>query len=336
MSHNLEIVDGVASIAYSGETPWHNLGQKCPPDLTPEQMAERAGSDFEVYKAPAFIEVNGKKVSVPSGALMRRAKGKIKEDIYLSHLPKLASWHELQNSEAFAFFHEFVAAGDMAMETVGHLGRGEMVWALARIKESFYVMKKKDEVQSYLLFTNPHEFGRSINVLFTPVRVVCNNTLTMALSETGQTRASASHRNPFNADDVKAKLGLAHYKMGEYKERAQFLASKRYNKESVVEYFKRVFPLNEPKPRVAGATEPTRKPKEFHRGATYSMAILDTQPGADLAPGTWWNAYNAATFYTNHLAGKNDSSRVKSLWYGESQKTNERALKEALLEAEKA
>lgn len=334
MSHNLEIVDGVASIAYANETPWHKLGQKAPGDLTPEQLAKLARADFRVEKRPLFVEINGERKQSKAGALVRVGGALGNEEKILTFLPRMSSWHELQNEEAFKFFNEFVAAGDMSMETVGVLGEGEMVWALAKVKESFYVVKKKDEVQSYLLFSNPHEFGRSIDVRFTPTRVVCNNTLTLALNEKGTQRVSSSHRNPFNADDVKEKLGIASYKLNEYKEAAQFLASTKYKNEDIVEYFKRVFPVNETKAKVEG-TE-VKKQKELHRGASYSMAIVDTQPGADIAPGTFWNLYNAATYYTNHLAGKSDSSRVKSLWFGDSEKTNKIALKEAILMAKAA
>lgn len=66
------------------------------------------------------------------------------------------------------------------MHTAGSLKGGQQVWALAKIKESFDVFGD-DTVESYLLFSNPHQYGKSINVRFTPVRVVCNNTLTMSL-----------------------------------------------------------------------------------------------------------------------------------------------------------
>lgn len=323
MAHNLEIVDGVAQIAYAGETPWHGLGTKVPPDLTPAQMCKAAGLDWKVEKRQNKNTLNGKEIIDQSGILVRLPNGtSVKKESILTRMPNASAWHEYQNEQAFDFFNDFIAAGDMEMHTAGSLADGELMWVLARVKESFYVVKKKDEVQSYLLFTNPHRFGMSIDTRFTPTRVVCNNTLSLALNTASAQKVSSTHRSPFNADMVKEKLGLASYKMTEYKERAQFLATKQYKNEDIVEYFKRLFPAPTPKKE----EEQKRKTPEFSRAANYSMAVLNTQPGADIAPGTFWNLYNAATYYTNHLAGKSDSSRVESLWYGGSQKKNVEAL----------
>jgi phage/plasmid-like protein (TIGR03299 family) len=327
MAHMLEIKDGVASMAYNGETPWHGLGKKVPADLTPAQMCEAGGVDWKVEKRQTSIILNGKKVFTPAHSLVRLPNGRnVKEESILTFLPSGKTWHEHQNEEAFEFFNEFVASGDMTMETAGSLKEGRYVWALARIKESFYVVKKKDEVQSYLLFTNPHEFGKSIDVRFTPVRVVCNNTLTLALDAKASQRVASSHRNPFDATAVKEKLGLASYKLGQYKERAQFLATKRYTVEQMKEYFMTVFPANESRAKEGS----TRTAKELHKGAVTGMAIVDQQPGADIAPGTFWNLFNAATFYTNHLAGKREDTRVHSLWYGDAMKQNQLALNTAV------
>ncbi len=334
--HNIEIVDGKAQIAYAGETPWHGLGTKVPNDLTPEQMCKAAGLDWEVEKRPCYATINGKQVRTPSAYITRLPNGtNIKDEKFLSYLPNAASWHLLQNHEAFAFFNEAIALGDMEMHTAGSLADGELVWAMAKVRESFALKTRKgqddDVVESYLLFTNPHRFGKSIDVRFTPTRVVCNNTLTIALTETtNMLKVSSSHRNPFNKAVVQEKLDMAHYKLGEYREHATFLSSTRYKNEDVVEYFKRVFPANAPKKRQPGQAEAKRPPKEFHRGASVGIASLETQPGADMFPGTFWNLYCAATYYTNHLAGKSDSTRVESLWYGDAQKQNINALNTAL------
>lgn len=330
VAHKLEIIDGKAQMAYAGEEPWHGLGTKVPPDLTPAQMCEAAGLDWEVETRTAYCDVNGERIATKAGMLVRKPNGKnITTEKILTFLPNHDKWHELQNDKAFEFFNDFVMKGDMEMHTAGslELKSGVYVWALAKVKESFKVVGRKDEVQSYLLFTNPHQFGTSIDVRGTPTRVVCWNTISMALQARLKEafKVSTSHRNPFDADTVKEKLLLAHNKLGEYKERAQFLASKQYTVPEMIDYFKAVFPTNKQKKRADGS-EPKRAPKEFHRGAQYAMSIVDTQPGAEFAPGSWWNLFNAATFYTNHLAGKSESTRVESLWYGENAQRNIDAL----------
>ena len=95
------------------------------------------------------------------------------------------------------------------MHTAGSLRDGEYVWALAKVKESFDVFGE-DTIDSYLLFSNPHKYGKSIDVRFTPIRVVCNNTLTMSLEAESKNSVRLSHRTEFNPDMVKETLGIAH------------------------------------------------------------------------------------------------------------------------------
>lgn len=309
MAHQVE------TMAYAGEVPWHGLGKRVLPDLTPAQMMQEAGVDWTVRLVPAFANVDGKNISVGRSALVRESDNKV-----LSVVGE--DWKPVQNSEAFEFFHDFVAAGDMEMHTAGSLRDGQMVWALAKIKDGF-TLNKKDQVDSYLLFTNPQMYAKSIDVRFTPIRVVCNNTLTLSLNTHSDNMVKVSHRTEFNADQVKETLGLAHHKLEAYKEMGQFLTSKRYNGESIVEYFKSVFPLVTNK-------EEGKARKDLSKGASIALDILETQPGADLAPGTWWNAFNAVTFYTDHLAGRNADNRLASAWYGVNKNLKQEALEKAV------
>ena len=234
MAHELEIVNGEASMAYVGETPWHGLGKRVPADVSPEQMLDAAGLNWDVEKVPMFYDVGSGPVLTKSRALIRSTDKKLLTVIN-------DSWNPVQNREAFEFFNDFVSAGDMEMHTAGSLRDGRMVWAMAQIKESFELFGG-DRVEGYLLFSNPHEFGRSIDIRFTPVRVVCNNTLTLALNSTNQHAVKVNHRAKFNGDQVKMTLGIAKERLDGYKEQALFLGQKKYQKETLTEYFNRVFP----------------------------------------------------------------------------------------------
>lgn len=327
MSHELEIIDGVAQIAYAGELPWHGLGIAIPKDLTPKQILKAAGLDWKVEMRPMSVPLNGKVHTAASGALVRLPNGRnIKEERILTEVRNRQDWHHCQNDDAFAFFNEFIAAGDMEMHTAGSLFDGSIVWALAKTTESFNVLGKKDKIESYLLFTNPHRYGKAIDVRFTPIRVVCNNTLTFALDGKSQRKVTVNHSRKFDKELVMEKLGLAHYKMGEYKEQAQFLAQSPAKKEDIVQYFQRIFPVSVRDPN----KETKRTPKDMTKAASISMAILDTQPGADFAPGTWWNAFNATTFYVDHIHGKNEVTRLQNAWYGSGDSKKTEALELAL------
>ena len=312
MSHEIEIIDGKAQMAYVGETPWHGLGVRVPADLTPAQMLEAAGLDWFVQKIPAYAKVNDVDVNIGQSALVRNT-----DHVILDVVSN--DWNPVQNLEAFEFFNDFIAEGGMEMHTAGSLKGGQIVWALAKINDGFTI-NGKDEVESYLQFSNFHKYGFSTDVRFTPVRVVCNNTLTLSLNSKVERFVKISHRREFNGDNVKLMLGVAADKLAQYKEMATFLSTKQYTGENVVEFMKRLFP-------VAGGD---KAKKEISKTANTALGVLDNQPGADLSPGSWWNAVNAVTFTTDHLVGRTADNRLASAWYGVNRNVKLEALDLAL------
>jgi phage/plasmid-like protein (TIGR03299 family) len=311
----------VETMAYAGELPWHGLGTKVSNDLTPQQMMEKAGVDWKVHEVESFVEFNGKKMPTGQKSLIRETDGKI-----LTNVGK--DWHPCQNETAFEFFNEYVLAGDMEMHTAGSLRDGQYVWALAKVKESFDLFGG-DQVDSYMLFSNPHVYGKSIDVRFTPIRVVCNNTLTFALDSQSQRAVKVGHRAQFQPDMVKEQLGIAHEKFAKYKEMAQFLGSKRFSVDSLIQYYNEVFPLTSGKDKQNVINLET-----ISRQAKNAYDVLETQPGAEYAEGTWWQAFNSVTFVTDHVQGRNADNRLHSQWFGQNQlrkiKAAEKAVEYAL------
>lgn len=312
----------VETMAYAGETPWHGLGVQVPSDLSPAQMLEKAGLDWSVEKVPAFATIDGKKTAVGWSALVRSSDHEM-----LSVVSN--DWNPVQNHEAFEFFHEYCAAGDMEMHTAGSLRGGQVVWALAKVKESFELFKG-DTVESYLLFTNPHKFGQSIDVRFTPIRVVCNNTLTLSLEQKADRMVKKSHRTQFDAEQVKEQLGIATTKLAKYKEMAAFLGSKRYSDVNLKEYFNRIFPV------LAYNKEKGPQRKDLSKSATRALEIIETQPGAEYARGSWWQAFNAVTYLTDHEIGRSADTRLQSAWFGPNKNLKVKALETAVEFAEAA
>ena len=319
MAHMIEMVNGKAQMAYAGDVPWHGLGTQVPADLTPAQMLEAAGLDWTVEKIPAFAKVGGKQVAIGQSALVRSMDNAILDVVS-------DDWNPVQNEEAFDFFNEFVAAGDMEMHTAGSLRDGQIVWGLAKVKESFELFKG-DQIDSYLLFSNFHKYGFSTDVRFTPIRVVCNNTLTLSLNSKVERMIKISHRKVFDPVNVKEMLGIATSKLQKYKDMAEFLGSKKAKDEDIVQYFQRIFP-------VTGSNE--NKKKEISKNAQIAMDILHTQPGAEYAEGTWWQPFNAVTFMTDHVIGRTADTRLTSAWYGYNKGLKTKALETAIEMAEAA
>lgn len=309
MAHNVE------TMAYAGETPWHGLGKPVPNDLTTEQMLVAASLDWEVKKYPLYAAIEGKRTALdfPRSVLVRET-----DKTQLTVVGE--GWEPIQNAEAFGFFHDYVMAGDMEMHTAGSLQNGKIVWCLARTNEGFK-LNRKDEIENYLLFTNYHMFGKAADVRMTPIRVVCNNTLTLALEEKGKSEhlVKIDHRKKFDVEEVKNTMALASTKLADYKDAAKFLASKTYTPETVSEYVNRIFPISETVAKKEKGSLPARK----------ILEVLDTQPGANMAPESWWNAFNAVTFATDHLLGR-DETRLSSAWYGPNRAKKTAALNLAL------
>lgn len=321
MAHEIE------TMAWAGEVPWHGLGVKVDNDLTPDQMLKAANLDWRVHKVPSYADytdsATGEQVRIATGdaALIRSSDRRV-----LSNISQ--DWEPVQNEDAFRFFNEFVLAGDMEMHTAGSLKDGQMVWGLAKVRESFTLFGG-DKVDSYLLFSNPHEYGKSIDVRFTPIRVVCNNTLTLSLSLKSDQMVRLNHRKPFNAEEVKKMLGIASTKLGTYKQVAELLGSKQYTDKGVKDYFMQVFPTT-----VAAANDDEEV--RMSRPARIAMDALENQPGANYAKNSWWQAFNAVTYTTDHLLGHQPATRLESAWYGANRQRKIMALEKAVKLAEAA
>jgi len=311
----------VETMAYAGELPWHGLGVSVPHDLSPRQMMEKAGLDWSVEKYPSFVEVGGKKVATGLESLVRSSDSRVLTNVG-------GGWNPVQNEDAFQFFSEYCAAGDMQMHTAGSLDDGRIVWVLAKVNESFDVLGE-DRVDSYLLFSNPHQYGKTLNVRFTPIRVVCNNTLTLSLNQSSKNEVKLNHRRVFNPDLVKEQLGIAHEKFVVYRDMAQFLAKKRTKEADLVQYFNNVFPI-------AGSKNSVKTRDDLSRTAKSAFEYMETQPGAEFGRGSWWQAINTVTFMTDHVLGRSADTRLQSAWFGYNQGRKVDALDLAMEMAEAA
>jgi len=312
----------VETMAYAGQVPWHGLGTEVSNDLTPIQMMQKAGLDWTVDEVESYVDYKGEQIKTGQKSLVRSSDASILTNVG-------EGWNPVQNEDAFQFFHEYCMAGDMEMHTAGSLDEGRMVWVLAKIKESFDILGG-DQVDSYLLFSNPHKYGRAIDVRFTPIRVVCNNTLTMSLNKNSKNQVKLNHRSKFDADHVKQTLGIAHERFEKYKEIADFLSKRKFTKDSLVEYYNEVFPHTYRK------DVEVKSEADLTKNGKAAMAVLNTQPGAHFGAGSWWQALNSVTYLTDHQMGRSEDSRLNSAWFGQNQARKVKAINKAVEFAEAA
>jgi phage/plasmid-like protein (TIGR03299 family) len=221
------MTSAVEKMAYAGETPWHGVGHKVTDNLTPDQMAKAAGIDWTVSKRKIMLaDGNGE---IPGRfALCRDTDHKCLSIVGSTYRP-------VQNPSAMDFFSKFVKAGHMKMETAGSLWEGRYIWGLARIGKDFSI-GKADEVRGYVLLCSPHVLGKAMLLQCTPIRVVCWNTLCMALGSSLKGKGNAfrmPHTTEFS-DAVKADaelaLKLVTEQMVEFKDAATLLSMIRPRK----------------------------------------------------------------------------------------------------------
>ena len=318
MAHELEMINGEAQMAYAGAKPWHGLGVEVHNDLTPGQIMAKAGLDWGVEKKDlSFTLPDGSQEVVKGKKALVRDRDQKGLDVVGD------DWNPVQNHDAFEFFSEYVMAGDMEMNTAGSLKGGKNVFALAKVKESFSILGE-DQVDSYLLFSNPHEYGKAIDVRFTPIRVVCNNTLTFSLQSASKNAVKMNHRSIFNPDLVKQQMGIASEKFAQYKEMAEFLSSKRFSVEALMNYYNDVFPHTYSKGKEVKVVE------DLTKNAKAALDVLHTQPGANFGEGSWWQAFNSVTYVTDHLQGRNAENRLHSQWFGQNQLRKVKAAEQAV------
>lgn len=314
----------VETMAYANEVPWHGLGNKVTDKMSPAQMLKAAELDWTVDKQDIFLK-SGKKI--PNQFALVRSTDKTVLSVVGS------TYKPVQNEIALDFFKKFTDAGHMHMETAGSLWYGRYVWALARLGSDFK-LAGGDEVRGYLLVSQPHVRGKAMVIQFTPIRVVCWNTLTYALGGSLNGKGGSSFRMPhsqeFN-DDIRAAaeeaLGLAGDQQKEFQEAATLLAKKKAKPEQVEEYFCEILKFD---PKKADKTK--KGELKVPRALPKFQAALTYAPGQQMpsATGTWWGAYNAVSYVVDHQMGKERDTALRNAWLGAAARTKRRAFNLAL------
>lgn len=325
MSHQVE------TMAWTGETPWHGLGVEVDPTLTPQEMLLAAGLDWTVSRRP---------ISVPDHPSAKQAEGIITATDYAMLVrdsdnsifgPCGKNYVPSQNQEVFEFFDRFVTAGDMTMETAGSLEGGRKVWGLASIKVGF-TLPGGDEVRGYLLVQAPHIWGKAITIFFTPIRVVCANTLAAALGGS-KSGFSMPHIQAFDVDvhrKAEEALGLARNQMDEFEDAAKVLTGVQYKESELDRFIASLFQTN-----LLDGDKPVDRAK-FNRTCESVHEAIWMQPGSEMSEGSWWTALNGVTYHIDHKAGRDRDASLNSAWFGPRAALKRKAFNLALEYAEAA
>lgn len=318
MAHLIDTSNNRANMAYVGEAPWHHLGSRLEPGSSIDVWLREAGLTWRARLSPVifFPGEEQSPVTIPDRKVVYRNDTKAPLGIVSSR------YKLVQPNEVLEFFRDFVEAGDLALETAGSLAGGRRIWALAKLDKSFR-LRGQDEVQGYLLLATSMDGSMATQARLTSIRVVCQNTLSMTNYEGDRPHVSVPHLSTFNPDLVKAQLGLADSAWKDFKEVAEVLSARKVTRSESKEWLIKTFG-SDPEEGLEEQENP-RTLKLVYDAVRYS-------PGAELrsTQDTAWGLVQGATYYLDHVRGKDPARRMDASWFGTGETIKRRAMKQAL------
>jgi phage/plasmid-like protein (TIGR03299 family) len=294
---------------YSGTEPslWHNLGIELNHPKTAREAIKMAGLDYTVMKKPLGLKTG----------LKQDAYATVRTDTkdVLGFVNK--SYEPIQNIDAFTFFDDWVAENEAIYETAGVLGKGECVWILAKLP-GYINVHGNDIVNKYLLLTNSHDGNSHVRVKLTPIRVVCNNTLTAALQGAGEVQISHTSNTVQDLEQATTMLGLSNYLYEQLSAIFNGMAARKITDGQLRDYVQALVPDNE-------EAENTARTEKIRNNV---LQLHESGRGAHLARGTLWGAFNSVAEYTDHMMLDEDSNtRLNSIWFGRGEQLKLKAFR---------
>ena len=269
----------VETMFYVREKPWHKLGVRVEEALTAEEALEKAGLNWDVNPMPVF-DSHGREI--PGYSANVRSSDE-------SVLGIVGSRYQIvQNREAFDFTDSLIGEG-LKYETAGSLKGGKRIWLLGKMPERYI---NGDKFEPYICFTNTHDGTGAVKCCMTPIRVVCNNTLNMALEGAKQ---SWSTRHTGNIQtklaDARRTLELADLYLRKFAEQADQLANESMDSQMVISVLNQIVPV--PK-------DATDRQKKYAQQTKDQIQICMLAPDILKFARTKWGFLNAVADYVDH------------------------------------
>lgn len=283
------------TFASASSRPWQGIGTTVKTVMTVAQALLAGGLDWKVEKRNLFAGDSAGKDSFPTTSPIDGHFATVRSDNQ-SVLGVVGNRYNIvQNASAFDFFDSAIGEGAAAIDTVGSFGGGRKVFLLAKIP-TVVEIAPGDPIERYLLFTNSHDGSSCVRVLFTNMRIICQNTLNVAIKTA---KRSVSIRHTAGAE---LKLKEAHLVLAsenKYWERTsaayRYLAKRDVNRRDVAEFVKAMFPgkLDAKSGEVKVSTITKKRRQAVVRA-------FETSPGADLAGTNAWGLFNGLTYWIDH------------------------------------
>lgn len=315
MAHNLTIENEKASMMYYGEIPWHGLGTRLQKPATSEEAIISAGLDWEVVKKPVYVKLDKRFQVKDTFAMVRKDKWQRNECDILGVVGK--NYTPVQNKDAFNFFDSIVGEKKAIYHTAGSLSGGKIIWILAKLPGYIRVVGN-DISEKYLLLSNSHDGSSMVQIKFTPIRVVCQNTLTIAMNKGETLKVKHSRDVKDKLKQASELLGIVNDKYDTIERSFKNMARVQLNEKRLNEYVKTIFP--DPVDELQYATVDNNR--EMVR-ELFEQGLGNNLPGV---AGTLWAGYNAVTELIDHkITKQNKDMRTKSIWFGNGYNVKQKA-----------
>lgn len=319
MAHEIENNNGKDMIFVNGKSAWHNLGK---PLTNTNDIIEAQNTVYphSIIESDILASIDG------VTELMTEYKGLVRDDGKQIGIVK-KSFETVQPSEFFATFKPFIDTGLIDLETGFSLKEGKQLVLLGKIKGSETEVVKNDAIKSYLTMFGGFDGSLSIGVSQTDIRIVCANTLKLAVKQGIDFKFKHTKNVRIKIDEAQSTIMQALANHHKSIEAYKYLASKKISRHEQETYIGKML-LTEQEFKGEKEISPKKENIVHH-----VIDLLDTQRGLELVPairGTAWQAYNAMTEYITHDYGHTDDSRVSAQFFGESAKINQRAFDYAM------
>ena len=295
------------------QTPWHGLGEVLADHPTIETAIEKAGLNWRADVEPAF-DAHGNDISAFANIVRRSSDKSILGVVGPKYRP-------LQNSESFEWFRPFLESGEVNLTTAGSLHSGRVVWVMAEINRGTSVITSGDEIRKFVLLSNSHDGTQAVRVGFTPIRVVCANTLGMAHrdSESKLLRVRHTSKVVHTLSAIRDTVDMLDEEFNATADQFRALSKMKINRKDLRKYVKLVFGIGD---------EPTAR-QETLIDDCISRALTGKGQTPDNLTG--WSAYNGVTEYLSYAtAHRTRDARLDSLWFGDNKKVIDTAITLAL------
>lgn len=312
----------VQTMAYTNEAPWHGLGNHLTPGQPIEVWAERAGMNWRIESAEVRFAVDD---DLASSHVFPDQKVLYRSDTQAPLSVVSNRYQVVQPSEILEFYRDLTEVGGFELETAGVLKEGRKLWALARTGQSA-ALKGDDQVNGYLLLATACDGTLATTAQFTSVRVVCNNTLAIALNDSAGA-IKVPHRSQFDAQAVKRQLGIAVSSWDAFMVRTKALSECKVTDAAAEAFMQRVLAY----PAGGEEGKPTVNERAFK---AVQRLYAGNGKGAMLpsSAGTAWGLLNSVTeFVDHHRRARSEDNRRDAAWFGQGATLKQKAWEEALM-----